>query len=186
MGGSLLYDEILEVYSKHPEYANINTFIETGTYKGDTIRSMSKYFDKLYTFEIHPGLYIESKQKTIDNGITNINHLLGDSVELLLYTNNTYNLKNTKCFFFLDAHISGADSAYCTKYMVPLIEELKVIAQEYLAPIIICVDDARFFTNGPGNPSDWSHISIGKIKDIFSSRLVDSYLWNDRFWVFIE
>jgi hypothetical protein len=147
---------------------------------------MSKYFEKLYTFEIHPGLYIDSKQKSIDCDINNIIHLLGDSVELLFYINNTYNLKNTNCFFFLDAHISGPDSAYCIKYMVPLIEELNIIAKEYLAPSIVCIDDARFFTNGDDNPSDWSHISIEKIKDIFSSRLINSYLSNDRFFIFIE
>jgi hypothetical protein len=86
----------------------------------------------------------------------------------------------------LDAHISGPDFAYCIKYMVPLIEELNIIAKEYLAPSIVCIDDARFFTNGDDNPSDWSHISIEKIKDIFSSRLINSYLSNDRFFIFIE
>lgn len=65
------------------EYKHIKNFVETGTYKADTILMVSKHFLSVYTTEIVPALYNQSKERARQEGVEHITFLLGDSVELL-------------------------------------------------------------------------------------------------------
>jgi hypothetical protein len=87
------------------DYTKYNIFIETGTATGDTIFSMKKYFDKLYTIELSEKYYNNTKNKY--NG-TKISFILGDSsTELDKLVSNI----NDKAIFFLDGHWSSDDTA---------------------------------------------------------------------------
>lgn len=180
MGGSITIDEIKE---NVPNIADYKVFVETGTYKGETIRAMAEYFDELYTFEIHPDMYQYSLSQ---NTSPKINYLFGDSVSLLPKTISVYNLQDKKCLFFLDAHISGHDSGYNPAHQVPLIEEIQIIANQIKSPCVLCLDDARFFTAND-KPWDWSHISIDKIKSIIGAERVEKlFINNDRVWIVLN
>ncbi len=180
MGGSITIDEIKENVSNYTDY---KVFVETGTYKGETIREMADFFDELYTFEIHPELYNYSLSQ---NTSPKINYFFGDSVTLLPKTIMNFNLNDKKCIFFLDAHISGYDSGYNPAYQVPLLEEIYIITTKIKSECILCLDDARFFTV-ENNPLDWSHISIDKIKSIIGTPRIDKlFINNDRVWIFLN
>jgi len=102
MGGYLKYTELGE-YTSREEYKNIKNFVETGTYKATTTLMVSKHFDNVYTREIVEKLHFDSIKLAAAQGVTNIEFLLGDSVELL----KTITPKVVDgCVFFLDAHQS--------------------------------------------------------------------------------
>ena len=70
MGGSLLLEDLQNVYKKHPRMKKIKTLVETGTYKGDTCIPMSKLFDKVITIEIVKELYEYTKNRAEEEDIT--------------------------------------------------------------------------------------------------------------------
>lgn len=168
-------EEIIDVIRR---YKISNSFVETGTYKGNTTRLASQYFNKVYTIEIHKGLYEESVEKGRHEKITNIEYHLGDSLEKLP-------LIASKCgqtVWFLDAHISGSDSSWNNKIRVPLLEELEIILQNNKHKGVFILDDFRFFSK----VWDWAHISKETIKAIFVKygRVVsDEYEKDDRYYV---
>jgi hypothetical protein len=178
MGGSLTYDELF-TYLSWKQYKNIKNFIETGTYKGATTLMAAKKFDKVYTTEIVPALHEYSKNIAVKEGVTNIEFMLGDSVELLKLI----------CpqvldggVFFLDAHQSGGDTSNNGKNHVPLFQELDVILSHKIAPSIYIVDDLRLFDKF----WDWAGITPETIVNKFKEHghEVDSYFsQNDRFYV---
>jgi hypothetical protein len=181
MGGSITIDEIKD---NVPNYTDYKVFVETGTYKGETIREMAQHFDELYTFEIHPELYQYSLSQ---NTSPKINYLFGDSVALLPKTISVHNLNGKKCMFFLDAHISGHDSGFNPAHQVPLLEEIDIISSGIKSACVLCLDDARFFAQEAGKPWDWSHISIDRIKSIIGAERIDKlFVNNDRVWVVLN
>lgn len=180
MGGSLEFSEIENIYKLYPEYQNIQVFIETGTYKGETTRLASKYFNKVYTMEIKKELYDESKKIGKEQNCANITYFLGDSVEILKVL---IPMVKESSIYFLDAHISGMDSGFNGKQCVPLIEELNIIVKNLEHPSIFIIDDLRFFVNTQ-KPWDWSHISIETIKKLFEDNKIEilaDYSSNDRY-----
>lgn len=186
MGGSLEYQEIDAIYRKYPEYRElVKTFIETGTYKGVTTRMASKHFDRVITFEIVQALYQESMIEGHRSGCRNIEYYLGDSVMLLSALMPTI---VTPSFYFIDAHISGSDSYFNGKELVPLMSELGVILKYNKGKNIFVIDDARFWISN-NKPLDWAHISVKSITDLFGSynvKIKDSYLENDRYIILTE
>jgi hypothetical protein len=145
-------------------------FIETGTYNGDTIFALEKYFNKLYTIEFSEKYYNNTKQKYQGN---KINFILGDSsvvFEKLLPT------IMDNCIFFLDAHWSGDDTGRSIKD-VPLEEEITYINNLYYHNAIIIIDDFRLFGSNRYRKKgeDWSKISKDRLLNILSSRITNVY-----------
>lgn len=179
MGGSLKYEELEEIYKEYPEYKDIDVFVESGTYKGETTREMAKFFSQVHTVEICEELHNEAKE----NGKRhNILYYLGDSC---VFLPKIVNMVNKPSIYFLDAHISGADSSWNGKELVPLLKELDLILEKQKHKSIYIIDDARFFTND-NKPHDWAEISIEKILSLFPKHGVkvrDAYLKNDRYVV---
>lgn len=180
MGGSLIYEEISNLTD------DIDIFVETGTYKGDTTVMASKYFKQVFTFELNEKLYSESKERFKREKCFNVNAYLGDSVELLQLCMPF--LKNENCMYFIDAHISGYDSSYKEAYMVPLFQELEIILSNVQSDKnIFIIDDARFWI-GENKPFDWAHISLEKILDMFKrydKNIIKHYLFEDRYYIII-
>lgn len=180
MGGSLTEDEIKEIKNIDE---NIDTFVETGTYKADTTILASKYYKNIYTTEIHQGLHNESVNKARYLGINNINFLLGDSVKLL---DNNVMPNISSAVFFIDSHVSGHDSSYCRDYPVPLLQELDVILNYQLTSSIFIFDDVRFWKNKSQSAPDWNHVSAEIILEKFKNKNIKvlvNYEKNDRFYV---
>ena len=184
MGGSLDDNELLFLQQRFPFFNDLKIFIETGTYKGETSRNVSKYFNDVYTFEINYDLYIQSALDSIKYQTRNIHHYLGDSVDLL---NLILKLDTRPTFFFLDAHQSGSDTSNNNIELVPLISELKHINDLYSPEnvAIICVDDYRLWNDEKA--WDWSHITDEKIKETLNKhKITETFVHNDRLYLIIN
>lgn len=153
------------------DYKNYNIFIETGTYLGETIFNMEKFFKKLYTIEIKEEFY-----KNLINNYKNnkINFILGDSsIKLPKILKNL----NDKAIFFLDGHWSAGNTGKGNKDC-PLLEELQNINRYYKNKGIIIIDDVRLFGKGPNKKNEicnWENISYDKIFKILQKRISKIY-----------
>jgi len=185
MGGSLTELELLDVASRH-NCNTIKNFVETGTYKADSTIIASRLYETVYTTEVYPPLYLESKLRARSEGITNINFYLGDSLEVLdiIMKEISWN-NNGGSVFFLDAHISGSDSGWNGKIRVPLVEELKIILKYKLGPSVFIVDDVRLWKTIKA--WDWVHITNESIVQLITDNgfnVIESYEKDDRFYVY--
>jgi hypothetical protein len=167
-------------------YTKYKTFVETGTYLGETIYNMEKYFDNLYTIEISEYYYNNLNGKN-----DKINFILGDSSKVL---NELINKINTDTIFFLDGHWSSGDTGKGDKDC-PLIEEITCINDNFRHNAIIVIDDHRLFGKGPINKQcneNWEEISDDKIINILDKRITNIYFLpssldiNDRLIIHIK
>lgn len=137
---------IKSVYSKRP---GIECFIETGTYKGDTIEYVKNDFEKIFTIELSDKYADESIERFKNE--QKIKVIRGDSqIELPKLLNNT----KQPCVFWLDGHYSYADTASSTK-KTPILEEIKPILLNQENNIIL-IDDARLFIGRHNYPTIFS------------------------------
>lgn len=174
MGGSLLEEELLGILKKYPGYMDIvKTFVETGTYKGETSRLASKIFTTVHTIEIVPQLYQQAK--IAGRGIENIHYHLGDSLQVL----KELCRDPVPAVYFLDSHQSGPDTGNNGKW-VPLLEEIDLILSTNSNTCIFILDDVRLF-NGPW---DWKGITPEGILKQFGDRAKYHFIENDRMVVY--
>jgi len=184
MGGSLELNEILSAIQKIQQIQKIGNFkftnfVETGTYKADTSIMASKHFSHVYTTEIVPDLYQNSKDRAEKEGIENITFLLGDSVKLL---DDIMSKLNGDTVFFLDAHQSGNDTSN-NGINVPILNELDVILKYSIGPSLFIIDDLRLWKS---QVWDWQHISSQAIFTkilLAGHRIVGTIEYNDRYYV---
>lgn len=134
---------ILE-YSKSGGY---DSFIETGTFLGDTVEFFRPHFKKVVSIELQPDLAAKARERFSNND--NVEILEGDSGVLIQEI--VANLESP-AFFWLDGHYSS-EFFVGDEYIVtaksdkntPVEKELHTIlssAQNHL----ILIDDARDFT----------------------------------------
>lgn len=95
---------------------NIQTFVETGTYIGETAAEMAKIVSEVITFELSEERYLQSKTNLAP--FSNIKLYCCDSVKWL--NDNLKQLDLGPTFFFLDAHWFD---------YWPVRDELKAIAE---------------------------------------------------------
>lgn len=192
--------ELKAIIGKFKDFSNIKTFIETGTYEGDTILPMASVFKQLYTIEIKPEFSNSVRAKAQSRGITNINFIVGDSsveLEELLKT------INESVVFFLDGHWCGINTGLGKKDC-PLLEELRAIQKLHNHNSIIIIDDLRLFGTcrqkdkwlnaehkalyGPnGKKDDWSDITIENIVNCFDIKQIkECAMGNDRFVIYLN
>jgi len=194
MGGALESNEITDIFTKYPSLKDsIKIFVETGTYHGETSILASKHFDTVYTFEIFEDNFLKSVKNGAEQGVENIEFFFGDSCALMPDV-----LKNDKrgAFFFLDAHISGNDSGFNGKELVPVISELQIITDLEIRPMIVVIDDYRLWHPAPTDgrylkageiARDWNHITDDKILQGFGKHTVkDSWIENDRMFIILN
>lgn len=116
--------ELLEKTLSLSKKFNIDTFFETGTNEGRTVNIVSQYFNNVISTEIDKECYDKAK-----NNVTNENcelHL-GDSVKVM---DDILIEGKNNIFFFLDAHW----------FELPLLDELKVISNKKIKPVIAIHD----------------------------------------------
>lgn len=158
---------------KYPAF-KFNIFIETGTWHGETIFEVEKYFDKLYTIEIKKELCEEARDRYAGNKITFIN---GDSSYEIPKLAKTL---EENVIFFLDGHWSKMDTGMGEKE-IPLMEEMQGINKYFKHAAIIIIDDLRLFGCGPNlegdkyHDVDWSYINEEDVINTIKSRIVGAY-----------
>jgi len=143
------------------------TFIETGTYQGDTAKWAATEFKRVFTIELSEQLYQTTKDDLLLKG--NITPCLGDSCKVLpkLLDNLPGNV-----LFWLDGHYSGVGTAG-QDAPCPLKKELETILARNNDDIVL-IDDARCCM-------DANYPSITELYE-----LVDSLPPNKRFLQFCD
>ena len=127
----------------------LDVFVEGGTYKGGTAKSMGEKFRKIFTIEKSDIMFEIAKENLKDTN--NITLLKGDTREHL----DSIIANNENILFWLDAHWSGGDT-YGEEDECPLIEELDIIFK-YNKNYVILIDDARLFLATPPYPHNFNN-----------------------------
>jgi len=166
-----LFSVYLDLIQKHPQVKALKTFVETGTFQGETVRKMERFFEKLITIEIDPRLHEEAKARYPS---PKIHYILGDSATEL---EKTARELSEPALFYLDAHFSGTGTGKGAKD-VPLIEEMEILGQRKYADCII-VDDLRLFGTH-ANQEDWSAVTRESILGVFGHQNFDSFEQGDK------
>jgi hypothetical protein len=125
------------------DFKEFSTFIETGTYKGDGVQwALDQGFKKIYSVEIYKDLYEQSTRR-----FEHIPQVKISNADTVNFLNVVLPKIADKTLFYLDAHISGADSSYNPEHPVPLEKEAKLITDLFfdLTQAIIVIDDARLW-----------------------------------------
>ena len=180
--GVLTFHQKHEVIRDYATEFGVRIFVETGTYKGDTLFSLQNCFDKLYSIELDQKLYEKAKERFAD--AKKIKIIQGDSSKILPVLLSEI---NEKTLFWLDAHYSGGVTARGEKE-TPVREELEAIANHRIKDHVILIDDARAF----GRSDDYPNIEeiqafctntfrnhMVEVKDDII-RIFPSALWNSH------
>lgn len=133
--------------------SGIDTFIETGTYKGMSSAWAADHFPTVITIEGMPDRYWKTWYNTLGS-VPNVMMLLGDSWEVLP---KVLRFVQVPALFWLDAHYctTNQQEASAGLQVCPVMHELLTINEHPCAHLhIIMVDDARLFGVEKGWPSE--------------------------------
>ena len=152
----------------------VSIIFETGTFLGATTKKLAE-LAPVYTVEIVPENFEKACANVGDSNKNYVKLKLGNSVDLLKEWLPNFRLKQDSCLFFLDAHWND----YC-----PLLDELKVIAENGLKPVIVIHDwkvpgrpDLGFDSyKGQDYTFEWIQESMEKIYGVDGY----SYHYNDQ------
>lgn len=115
----------------------MRTFVETGTFYGDTVAALRRYFDAIYTIELSDELHQRACARFSNDPAIHVLH--GDSGELLPQVLEGL---DAPALFWLDGHYSGGITAKGSKE-TPIIAELAALAAQKECPHMIVIDDAH-------------------------------------------
>jgi len=135
------------------------TWVETGTYMGDTTSVLSKVARMVYSIEPEPTLFSKAEQKF--RNTSNVKIIPGLSEEVFPKLLPT--LSGDVCFW-LDGHFSGGVT-FKGPQETPILDELNAIGQNMakMGKVLVLVDDIRLF--GSANPEFLAYPSIDSLVD---------------------
>jgi hypothetical protein len=117
------------------------TWVETGTYMGDTTNALSQVAKMVYSIEPEPTLFSKAEQRFSNtSNVKIINGLSEDVLPRLLPT-----LNGDVCFW-LDGHYS-AGITFKGPQETPIVEELSAIEKNLarMSKFVVMIDDVRCF-----------------------------------------
>lgn len=125
--------------------AKVDTFVESGTFKGVTASWAADLFDRVITIELSPEIHKETSARLSSRA--NISFRQGHTGSVLAEI-----LPNMRepAIFWLDAHWSGLNTAG-REEECPLLGELALLNETPVSHFIL-IDDARLFTAPPPLP----------------------------------
>lgn len=121
----------------------LKVFVETGTYRGETINALKNSFDSLYSIELSSDLYDKAKARF--NRYPHIKIYNGDSKDILP---QIVKQLDEPALFWLDAHYSGGVTAFSEN---PIIHEVTTIIKAKKEDVVV-IDDLRLFGTDPDYP----------------------------------
>lgn len=114
--------------------SGLETFVETGTFRGDTVEAMRGRFPSVVSIELAPALAKAARQRFAN--VPNVRIVEGDSGTVLPTI-----LPSKRTLFWLDGHWCGGDTALGAAE-TPLLAELTAVLGRRQRDVIL-VDDAR-------------------------------------------
>lgn len=142
-----------KMMKRYARIHNLHTFIETGTFRGDTLFALKDSFDRLYSIELGANLFSDAKKRFSD--CKNVYLYKGDSAEVLPKLLETI---EHPALFYLDGHWSDGVTARGSKD-TPILLELESILTHKVKGHVILIDDARTFI-GEGDYPTISEIEM--------------------------
>jgi hypothetical protein len=127
---------------------DIDVFVETGTYVGNSVAWASANFRLVFTIELNSEYQAIAKERHA--ALTNVTFVLGDSATELAAICGQL---SGPALFWLDAHAGGG--SFGDKEICPLIEEIEIILRSRFDHCLI-IDDARAFLAPPPPPFDYN------------------------------
>src|ERR1043165_3519694 len=97
------------------------TLVETGTFRGDTIWTLRKDFDRLYSIELDKALYEAAVRRFA--GMSNVTLVQGDSGEKL---REVVSGLNSRTLFWLDGHYCGEGTGHGVEE-APVMREMQTV-----------------------------------------------------------
>lgn len=135
----------------------INTFIETGTYRMGTTLWAASYFERVFSIEAHLERYRANAAHPWEERDVPVSLWHGDSAILLPQILKEH--IHERALFWLDAHFMDEDG-YASE--CPVLAEIRAINEHpYANQHVILIDDARLFIAPPPppfNPEQWPTI----------------------------
>jgi glycosyltransferase involved in cell wall biosynthesis len=130
----------------------LKAFVETGTYRGDTVAALASSFDKLVSIELSDSFWTNAAKRF--QGYPHIQILQGASPEKL--RGLRAELQSIGTLYWLDAHWCAATDTAGELSQCPLLDELSAIGN-LNGDSVILIDDARLFLAPPLAPHEISH-----------------------------
>ena len=124
----------------------VRIFVETGTYRGETVAALAPHFERLYSVELHEGNFSYSRDRFADDPRITILH--GDSAARL---RDILDELDQPALFWLDAHDSGPGTA--AAQVDPIRAELDALFAHPVRSHVVYIDDARSFEGRDGYPT---------------------------------
>ncbi len=156
----------------------VNSFIETGTYLGNTTHAMRTIFDRVISIELSDELYAAAVERFKNDPGTTL--VKGDSAKMMGEVLAC--AKSTRPMIWLDAHWSGGNTAKADEN-TPILAEIKAIQKAGITDAVILIDDVSYFWNV--RPGFNVHGSIGGYPEI--ERLMNELLRiNPDFEIFVN
>ena len=125
----------------------LSIFVETGTFKGDTVSQVINLFEEIHTVELSQEYFLLASKRFQHQNSVKLYH---DASERLLQT-LCPTLHDRAVLYWLDAHWCVANATAGEGSQCPLLEELAAI--QLLNPeSVILIDDARLFLCTPPKP----------------------------------
>ncbi|HNI34790.1 MAG TPA: hypothetical protein PLV93_05290 [Microthrixaceae bacterium] len=122
-----------------------SAFVETGTYRGDTVAGLAPLVPRVVSIELDERLATLAKARFVDD--VNIDILQGDSAQRL--PEIVADLREP-ALFWLDGHFSGGATA--GDGACPIVDELTTVLSTDVDHIVL-VDDARLFDGTDAYPT---------------------------------
>lgn len=130
----------------------LSSFVETGTFKGDTVAAILHDFRKIVSVELSQELWADAARRF--ESYPNVRILQGDSVARLHELKNE--LQGAGVLYWLDAHWCVATDTAGEQSQCPLLGELAAIATLNTDSVVL-IDDARLFLAPPLAPHEITH-----------------------------
>jgi hypothetical protein len=131
----------------HAKAFCIETFIESGTYRGDMVLAMAPHFRQVFSIELSPALFAKAKIKL--SSFDHVEIIQGDSGEKIRMLVAKH---RTPCIFWLDGHYSGGITAR-GESDTPIMKEIEAILSPDSPDHVVLIDDARCFNGTNGYPT---------------------------------
>lgn len=131
----------------------LETFVETGTFEGETIQKALPFFQKIYTIEASQDYHDTVAERFGSNEKIHLLH--GDSAVVM--KEFIGDLCDRSVFYWMDAHWCADEKTAGAHSQCPLLRELHAISKLNIQSVIV-IDDARLFFCAPPAPyevDDW-------------------------------